>query len=214
MRIAIVDDKAINRSTVKQKLMQETDIAICFEASNGAEFLKLLAQHELPDVVIMDLDMPIMGGLEAIVKAKQLFPALKFVVLTVFEDSNSIFEAIKAGANGYLLKEDEGLAIRNALDQVVEYNGVPMSPVIARKAMEVMLKGLPTTAGIEEETVLSKRELEILKAIASGANYNRVGEELFISPLTVRRHVANIYDKLHLTSKIQVIEMARKKGWI
>jgi DNA-binding NarL/FixJ family response regulator len=143
-------------------------------------------------------------------------------VLTVFEDNDKIFEAIKAGASGYLLKEDSAVNIIDAITNVHEYNGIPMSPGIARKAME-LLRQLPIHHFDENEVHekvkednagLSDREMDVLKEMVSGKNYKAIGEKLFISPLTVRKHASNIYDKLHVNSRAQIINIAHKKKWI
>ncbi len=215
--VAIVDDKPINRQTVKDKLFAYKEVEVMMEARNGLDFLEQLkAANPKPELVLMDLEMPEMNGIEAIRIATAAYPNIKFIVLTIFEDNDKIFEAIQAGAGGYLLKEDTAVNIIDAITNVVEYNGIPMSPVIARKAME-MLKAMPANAGKtapEENALLSDREMEILKELVSGKNYKAIGETLFISPLTVRKHVANIYDKLHVNSRAQVLNIAHKKKWI
>jgi DNA-binding NarL/FixJ family response regulator len=172
--------------------------------------------------VLMDLEMPELDGIETIRLANANYPFIKFIVLTVFEDSSKIFEAIKAGAHGYLLKEDTAVDIVDAIVNVHEHNGIPMSPAIARKAMDMLMKApVHAYVGQEEETPvqdenigLSSREMDVLKELASGKNYKFIGEKLFISPQTVRKHVANIYDKLHVNSRTQVINIAHKKRWI
>ncbi|HMR91381.1 MAG TPA: response regulator transcription factor [Chitinophagaceae bacterium] len=217
--LAIVDDKSINRQTVKDKIASYKEVELIMEARNGKEFLQQLAHSQRhPQVVLMDLEMPEMNGIETIRQASAAWPDIRFIVLTVFEDTDKIFEAIKAGAGGYLLKEDSAVNIIDAIVNVVEYNGIPMSPAIARKAMD-MLRQMPVQPEAEEETgmdnhSLSDREMEILKELVSGKNYKAIGEKLFISPLTVRKHVAHIYGKLHVNSRAQVINIAHKNKWI
>jgi DNA-binding NarL/FixJ family response regulator len=221
--IGIVDDKLINRQTVKDKLHSYHEIAIDLEAKNGQDFLaQLKDSKQLPHVVLMDLEMPEMDGIETIRLATANYPSIKFIVLTVFEDSSKIFEAIKAGAHGYLLKEDAAVDIVDAIVNVHQHNGIPMSPAIARKAMDMLMKA-PVHAYIEQEEEtpvqtdnagLSSREMDVLRELASGKNYKFIGEKLFISPQTVRKHVANIYDKLHVNSRTQVINIAHKNRWI
>ncbi|MEP7256668.1 MAG: response regulator transcription factor [Ferruginibacter sp.] len=218
-RIAIVDDKQVNRTTVKEKILPYPEIELILEARNGAEFLEELKHLHLekhPQVVLMDLEMPVMDGIQAISIASAAYPDIKFIVLTVFEDNEKIFEAIKAGAGGYLLKDDTAVNIIDAITNVVEYNGIPMSPAIARKTME-LLKNSPVPVADEKifnDYKLSDREMEILKEMVTGKNYKAIGEKLFISPLTVRKHTANIYDKLHVNSRAQIINLAYKNKWI
>lgn len=218
-RIAIADDKQINRTTVKEKIMSFKEIELVLEAKNGHDFLeqlKLLPREKHPQVVLMDLEMPVMDGIQTISQATASYPDIKFIVLTVFEDDEKIFEAIKAGAGGYLLKDDSAVNIIDAITNVVEYNGIPMSPSIARKTME-LLRQAPAPIASEKkeaESILTDREMEILKEMVTGKNYKAIGEKLFISPLTVRKHTANIYDKLHVNSRAQIINLAHKNKWI
>lgn len=218
-RIAIVDDKQINRTTVKEKIMAYKEIELVLEAKNGHDFLeqlKRLPAEKHPQVTLMDLEMPIMDGIQTIMQATAAYPDIKFIVLTVFEDDEKIFEAIKAGAGGYLLKDDSAVNIIDAITNVVEYNGIPMSPSIARKTME-LLRNAPSpvaTEKVESESILTDREMEILKEMVTGKNYKAIGEKLFISPLTVRKHTANIYEKLHVNSRAQIINLAHKNKWV
>lgn len=214
IRVGIVDDKTINRNTAKQKLISYNEVQICLEAGNGKDFLdqlKKLPQKDHPHVVLMDLDMPIMDGIETIKISSASHPHVKYIVLTIFEDNDKIFEAIKAGANGYLLKDDKAVNIIDAITNVVEFNGIPMSPAIARRAMELMLGNKPKTES-KYDLGLTPRELNILKELVSGSSYNSIGERLFISPLTVRKHVANLYEKLHVNSRAQIINIAHKNN--
>jgi DNA-binding NarL/FixJ family response regulator len=211
----------VNRTTVKEKLIKYPEIELVLEARNGEDFLKQLketSQEKKPQVVLMDLEMPVMDGIKTIALAAPAHPEIKFIVLTVFEDNEKIFEAIKAGAHGYLLKDEKAINITEAISQVIEYNGMPMSPVIARKAMEMLKQTVRQP--LEEknkpssESLLSDREMDILKELATGKSYKAIGEKLFISPFTVRKHVSNIYNKLHVDSRIQVINVAQKNKWV
>ncbi len=219
IRIAIADDKQINRTTVKEKILPYPEMELVLEAKNGYDFLeqlKHLPVDRRPQVVLMDLEMPVMEGIQAISLASAAYPDIKFIVLTVFEENEKIFEAIKAGAGGYLLKDDSAVNIIDAITNVVEYNGIPMSPAIARKTMELLKQAPAPVASekIETESILTDREMEILKEMVTGKNYKAIGEKLFISPLTVRKHTANIYEKLHVNSRAQIINLAHKNKWI
>lgn len=218
IKLAVVDDKLINRQTVKDKIIAYKEVELMLEAKNGADFLEQLKHIKiLPDIVLMDLEMPEMNGIDTIKIASANHPQMKFIVLTVFEDTDKIFDAIKAGAGGYLLKDDSAVSIIDAITNVIEFNGIPMSPSIARKVMSILRGENETTVSTQtasENEFLSDREMEILKELTSGKNYKAIGEKLFISPHTVRKHVSNIYEKLHINSRSQVINIAHKNKWI
>lgn len=221
IRIGIVDDKQINRVTAKEKLLKYPEVEIVLEAKNGEDFLDQLKEipaGKSPQLVLMDLEMPVMDGIQTIALASPVHPDIKFIVLTVFEDNEKIFEAIKAGAHGYLLKDEPAINIIEAINQVVEYDGMPMSPVIARKAIEMLKQGgsLPVSEkeNISTDLMLSEREMDILKELATGKSYKAIGEKLFISKFTVRKHVSNIYTKMHVDSRTQVINIAQKNKWV
>jgi DNA-binding NarL/FixJ family response regulator len=218
IRIGIVDDNQVNRTTVKEKLERYPEVELVLEAKNGEDFLEQLKTFaDKPQLILMDLEMPVMDGIRTIAICSPAHPDLKFIVLTVFEDSEKIFEAIKAGAHGYLLKDEKAVNIIEAINQVVEYDGMPMSPVIARKAMEMLKRSSGFTAektASSSEPLLSDREMDILKELATGKSYKSIGEKLFISPFTVRKHVSNIYNKLHVDSRIQVINVAQRNKWV
>jgi DNA-binding NarL/FixJ family response regulator len=213
MRIAIVDDKQPNRVSLQEKLGFLQDIEVSFLAANGVDFLnQMKTQKEPIDVVLMDIDMPIMNGIEAVNIATGIYHQTKFLMLTVFDDDDKIFEAIKAGAIGYLLKDENIDKIVDALWQIVEFGGSPMSPRIARKALQLLM-GAKVETKQKEETVLSAREMDILKGLVEGLDYKNVAEKLFISPHTVRTHITKIYQKLHVNSKIQAVNLAVKNKW-
>ncbi|MEL6867517.1 MAG: response regulator transcription factor [Bacteroidota bacterium] len=219
IHIAIVDDKQINRQTVIEKLYGHPELLIAMEARNGRDFLEQCQKAtQLPDVVLMDLEMPEMNGIETISYASINYPSILYIVLTIFEDNDKIFDAIKVGANGYLLKEDSQVNLIEAIKNVYAYNGIPMSPAIARKAMNMLVgresRQNQRSASIDEATNLSKREIEILKLLVNGRKYKQIAEELFISPLTVKKHVSNIYEKLHVSNRAQVIQLVHKRKWL
>lgn len=218
IRIAIVDDKAGNRNSLAEKMGQLPNFEVCFTAADGAEFLREMALRPAarqPLVVLMDLDMPVMNGIEAISRAHELYPDVHFLVLTVFDEDDKIFEAIAAGALGYLLKDESLGSVVQAIIQVVEFGGAPMSPRIARKALQLLTKSRQsaTVPASEVAPELSTRETEILKALVNGLDYKAIAELLFISPHTVRKHIANIYEKLHVTNRAQAVGLALRKRW-
>jgi len=218
INIAIVDDKFINRKAIRDKLSKSKSINIVSDFNNGLDFYNFLSNpqnNEIVDVVVLDLDMPKMNGIDTIAKCKIVYPNIKYIILTIFEDIDKIFEAICIGANGYLLKEDSGLNIEEAIVNAHQFNGMPMSPTIARKAMELLKASTFAMPNSNlKQSLITERELEILKLLTSGASYPKIGEILFISPLTVRKHVSNIYEKLHVNSRSQLILKALEEKWI
>jgi len=160
--------------------------------------------------------MPVIDGLQTLRIGKGLYPPIHFIVLTVFDDEEKIFEAIRAGAGGYLLKDEPAVTLVQAIDNVLEYGGAPMSPAVARKALNLLSHARPEVAAPvsgELDGVLSEREKETLKYTIQGYDARRVAEKLFISVLTVRKHIANIYHRLHVSSKAQVINLAHQRNW-
>ena len=219
--VAIVDDKSQNRISLAEKINFSDDTEVVLTASNGNDFLekmKYLPLAGYPSVVLMDIEMPGMNGIETVRMGKQLYPSLHFLMLTVFDDDDKIFEAIQAGATGYLLKDEKVSVIIDCIQQLVELGGSPMSPHIARKALSLLMKAtLPQqdkTRVATGEHDLSPREMEVLKLTVDGYDYKAVADKLFLSTHTVRKHIANIYTKLHVTSKAQAIKIATKNKWI
>lgn len=221
IQIGIVDDKSLNRKMIKQNLHGFANIQIVLEAVNGLDFLdkiKEIPVTNLPQVVLIDLDMPTLNGIETIAIATIHFPLIKFIVLTIFDDDEKIFEAIKAGAAGYLLKDDAPDMLIDAINNAFHLNGAPMSPAIARKTLQWLKLGnhpYPSNQSTSGNilNVLTDREQEILKLLVEGQDYKKIASSLFISPQTVRTHISRIYEKLHINSKAQAIQLAHKYNW-
>jgi DNA-binding NarL/FixJ family response regulator len=218
--VALAEDNNVNRNTFLQKINVLGNMQVLFVASNGHECLEQLKgvpQAKLPQVIFMDLEMPKMDGIETIRLAKSLYPEIHFVVLTIFDDEEKIFEAIKAGASGYLLKHEPAGVLQEAVMNVLEFGGAPMSPAIARKALHLMSKSSLTDTQVEVKqslpSMITIREEEILKHLVKGWDAKRIAAALDISVLTVRKHIANVYDKLHVQSKAEVINMAHYNKW-
>ncbi len=212
IKLVLVDDKAYNIQILEEKLAPKSEVNILFTACNGADFLnKLNVAEVLPSIVFMDIDMPEMNGIEAVLIAKSKFPEIQFVMITIFDDDEKVFQAIQSGASGYLLKDESASNIHRAIDDIMQYGGAPMSPQIARKAFQFIQNQVPKK---QDEMPLSAREMDILRELAEGKNYITIAEKLFISPHTVRKHMTNIYDKLYVHSKVEAVTMAMNKGWI
>ena len=220
LNIALTEDNRVNQNTFVQKIKPYPELHLLFTADNGhscLEELKRLPHHLLPQIIFMDIEMPELNGIETIKIAKSLYPQIHFIVLTVFDDDEKIFEAIKVGASGYLLKHESAAVITDAITNVLEFGGAPMSPAIARKALN-LLSRLPVATLEDELTpipeMITEREKEILQHMINGWDAKRIAVELSLSVLTVRKHIANIYTKLHVTSKAQVISLAHKNNWV
>jgi DNA-binding NarL/FixJ family response regulator len=222
VKLAFVDDNQVNRNVFVRKIQSFDDLEIVFTAPNGSsclEQLKELSPEQMPQVLFVDLEMPGLSGIQVIQIAKVLYPSLHFIVLTIFDDDERIFEAIKAGANGYLLKDEPAVSLHNAITNSKEQGGAPMSPSIARKALELLSKSsiiTEKTKGTESalDGLLSYREKEILQHTIKGQSPKQIAETLYISIFTVRKHIANIYEKLHVNTNAQVLSLAHKNKWI
>jgi len=222
IHVAIVDDKTSNRIILKDKLMRHPGFEITLVAENGKDFLekmKALPMEKTPEVVLMDLEMPEMDGVDAVAAGSYQYPLVKFVMLTIFDDEEKIFKAIKAGAFGYLLKDESSENIAEVLNQMHE-NGVgPISPGIAHKILQLVQDNeisfqRPNTQQPKNFFNLTEREQEILKLLVQGLLYKEIGSQLEISVNTAKKHVLNIYGKLHVNSKTQALALAYEKGLI
>lgn len=207
IKIAIAEDNPDLARSVRENLSSFEEAEILFVAKNGKELLQKIPSS-IPDVVLMDINMPVMNGIEATHSVKHHFPDIKIIMLTVFDEDEKIFQSILAGATGYLLKDEKPAKIISAIEEAMD-GGAPMSPVIAAKALK-MIRGKKAEKAVKEENRynLTKREFEILELISSGDNYQKIAEKLFISPKTVRKHIENIYSKLRVHNKIEAVKIA------
>jgi DNA-binding NarL/FixJ family response regulator len=215
IRVAIVDDKKNNRIILADKLRRNNLFDIKFEAANGVQFLdkiSFLKFEERPEIVLMDLEMPVMDGIVTIAAGSSLYPGIKYVVVSIFDDDERIFNAIKAGACGYLLKEESSEKIADMLINLWKNGAGPISPSIAYKILQIIQLQSVTRShnGQSNGNIfqLSEREKEILSCLCQGLEYKEIGEKLSISPNTVKKHVINIYDKLHVNNKAQAVRIA------
>ncbi len=216
-RIALVDDKPYNVQILAEKLGSKPDYEIVSTTYGGLAFLEALkTMTHPPDVVFMDIDMPDLNGIETVQRAKSAHPEIHFLMITVFDDEERVFQAVQAGASGYLLKDESISGLHKAVDDVMNYGGAPMSPSIARKAFQYIqrMQAAAASASITNQSPLSSREMDILAGLAEGKSYMIIAEKLFISPHTVRKHMTNIYEKLHVNSKVEAVRMALEKKWV
>ena len=214
MKIGIAEDHKHLMESICKNLAEFDDVELIFKAANGLEVIQKCGEQQ-PEVILMDINMPLMNGIETTKKIKHIYPEIKIIMLTVFQDTDHIFDAIMAGASGYLLKDIKPAKLIAALEDVMD-GGAPMSPAIASRTL-TLLRGKNEPV-IPKETTddsnLSSREIEILESLSNGLNYNQIAKNSFNSPKTVRKHIENIYKKLHAHSKIEAINIAKGKAII
>lgn len=208
LRVALAEDIAALAKTMQEKIALFPELEFAFAARHGKDLLeKLEKDHDL-DVILMDINMPVMDGIAATKEVRRKYPDIKIVMSTVFDEEEHIFQSILAGANGYLLKDEKPLKILLSIQEAME-GGAPMSTGIATKALGLIRK----MADVEESTIdfnLTKRETEILEQLSKGQNYQQIADLMFISPGTVRKHIENIYQKLQVHSKLEAVQLALK----
>lgn len=216
IRVLLVDDHAIVRKGLQALLAEIDDIEVVGEAGNGEESIAQAALLR-PDVILMDIVMPTMDGIEATRQITQRQPEARVLALTSFAGDDQVFPAIKAGALGYLLKDSDPAALIQAIRKV--HNGEPsLNPRIARKLLHEL--GRPSSeerASSERRSIpspdpLTEREVEVLRFVAQGLGNQQIAAELSIAEVTVRSHVSHILDKLHLANRVQATLYALREG--
>ena len=204
--IAIVEDLDEVRDGLKNFISLSTDFTVVGAYKNGEEACMHLP-HAAPDIVIMDINLPGMSGIECIRQVKDKSPSSQFMMFTVYENDEKVFEALKAGASGYLLKNTGLLQIVESVKELHQ-GGSPMSANIARKLVNLFHLSPKETSPID---VLSNRENEILQLLSKGLLYKEIADQLQISTGTVRQHIHNIYEKLHVQNRTEAINKAFRK---
>jgi two-component system NarL family response regulator len=208
IRVLIADDHALFRRGLQMVLEQEDDISVVGEAGDGQEAVEM-AGETMPDVVLMDVRMPKRGGIEATKAIKELMPHIKILMLTISDEEADLYDAIKAGATGYLLKEVSIEEVGNAIRSVQTGQSL-ISPSMASKLLSefaTMVKRADEKQSAPQPR-LTDREMEVLKLVAKGRNNRDIAKELFISENTVKNHIRNILEKLHLHSRMEAVVYA------
>lgn len=208
--IAVAEDNDFLAKSIKEKLsFYSNEIKLAFRAKNGLDLIANLENHSDVQAILMDIEMPVMDGITATQEISDRFPNIKVIILTVFDDDEKIFRAIRAGAFGYLLKEESAdkivQSIKSALDGIA-----PMSSTIASKTLQLLRNPIQIDNEKIQSFNLSTREIDVLELLKKGFDYNKVAEQLFISPFTVRKHIENIYRKLQVHNKIEAVQKALK----
>lgn len=208
IKIVIVEDNTTIREGLKL-LINATDGFSCTDSYGDAYAFLDNLKIDKPDLVLMDIGLPGISGIKAVEKAKEIYPELNIIMLTVYEDAEKIFDALCAGATGYLLKKTPPAQILEAIKEA-HSGGSPMSPTIARKVVNLFADQNKKKAPGDSD--LSEREVQILQGLIKGNSYKMIADEIFVSIDTVRYHISKIYRKLHIHTKSEAVAYGIKKG--
>lgn len=207
IKVAIIEDHKEYRESI-YFILHATEGFQCIGKYTSVE--DALKSMPPPDVVLLDINLPGMSGIEGIEKIKEIYPDTKVVMLTVFDDNKNVFHAILSGADGYILKKTQPIRLIQAIEDAAA-GGSPMTPTIAKQALELFKDHVPHRSNRDS---LTEREHEILSLIIDGLDNEEISSKLFISLQTVRNHIRHIYEKLHVHSKSQAVVKALKEGII
>ncbi|MCR8868700.1 response regulator [Peribacillus frigoritolerans] len=220
--IVIIDDHQLFREGVKRILDFESSFDVVAEGDDGSEAMDLVETHK-PDVVIMDINMPNMNGVEATKMLVSRYPETKVIILSIHDDENYVQHALKTGAQGYLLKEMDADALIDAVHVVAE-GGSYLHPKVTHNLVKEYRR-LAAEEGADRDSVhtieirrplhlLTRRECEVLQLLADGKSNRAIGETLYISEKTVKNHVSNILQKMNVNDRTQAVVLAIKNGWV
>lgn len=213
LRILLVDDHILFRKGIASLISSRQDMKVVAEASDGVEAVTI-AKETLPDIILMDINMPRRSGLEAVKIIKEEIPATQVVMLTISEQDSDLFEAIKNGAKGYLLKNLEPQQLFEMLDKI-RRGEAPISGAMAAKILqEFRQPALNKAKQSESEDKLTAREMEVLEEVVKGASNTEIADTLHITENTVKIHLRNILEKLHVQNRIQAAVQAVRKGLV
>lgn len=210
IRILLADDHVMVREGTRRILEKEADLQVVAEAGDGAEAVKM-ALREQPDIVVIDISMPVKNGIEATKEIKQTLPNTAVLVLTAYDDDEYVFAILEAGAAGYLLKNARGSEVIDAVRRVYEGESV-LHPSIAKKVLQhISHEHTPATEAVE---ILTERELAVLRLAAKGLSNREIADNLVVSPRTVQTHMANIFGKMGVGSRTEAVMLGLRRGWL
>ncbi len=200
-KVGIVEDNKKIRDLIQRYLDMQKTMECPVAVDSVEEMLEYLKEHQKPDVILMDIQLPGMSGIKGMEIIKNKYPEIEIIMLTVYHDSHKIFDSLKAGASGYLLKHTSLPEIKESIENLLK-GGAPMSPQIARKVISHFNEEAPKK---KEDSMLTNREQDIVNGLVDGLSYKMIADRYDISIDTVRAHIRNIYKKLHVNSKAEVI---------
>ena len=212
IKVLLAEDHIVVREGIRELIQGESDMEVVGEAGDGAEAIELVSQVE-PDVVLMDIAMPKLNGIEATRRIKESHPSVSILILTAYDSEEFIFALVEAGAAGYLLKNVQGREVLNSIRAVYDGESV-LHPAIADKIFSRLQSEGAKSARPERKTILSQRELEVLKLSMEGLSNKEVARELSLGIRTVQTHWRNIFNKLGVSSRTEAIISGLNKGWI
>ncbi|RLD26793.1 MAG: DNA-binding response regulator [Bacteroidetes bacterium] len=212
IKVAIAEDIPQLADALKEKVELAPELKVKHVATNGKKLINYLNKDHNLDVILMDINMPEMDGIEATKYITARWPQIKIIMCTVFSDEQNLFESIMNGATGYLLKDEPPAKIHKSIYEAIE-GGAPMSREIAKKSLMLIRRAKPVkSTDFAKEYKLTPREIEILEHLSKGNSYEQIADNLYISYGTVRKHVENCYRKLRVHSKLEAINKIDKKG--
>jgi two-component system response regulator DegU len=229
IRLVLADDHQLFREGVKRILNMENDLEVVGECGDGIQVIELCNTLN-PDIVLMDINMPIENGVVATEKLKEIFPEIKVIILSIHDDESYVFETLRKGASGYLLKDMEAESLINAIRSVVAGHAY-IHPKVTGKLINQLRRmtyldeagtagggAVPKEAGVKyihtDSSPLTRREAEVLRLMAEGKSNKMIGEFLFISEKTVKNHVSSILQKMEVDDRTQAVIVAIKNGWV
>ncbi|WP_379129869.1 response regulator [Paenibacillus sp. sgz500958] len=228
IKVLLADDHQLFREGLKRILNMEGDIEVIGECGDGIQVLEF-CNHTKPDIVLMDINMPTQNGVEATQKLREMFPDIKVIILSIHDDESYVFETLRKGANGYLLKDMEAESLINAIRSVCEGHAFIHPKVTGKLINQLRRMTYLNETGAMAETVvkeagvkfvagdnnpLTRREAEVLRLMAEGKSNKMIGEYLFISEKTVKNHVSSILQKMEVDDRTQAVINSIKYGWV
>jgi DNA-binding NarL/FixJ family response regulator len=208
IRLVVVDDHALFRRGLISLLEEMPEFVVIGEAANGQEALEKVTKNK-PDVLLLDINMPVMDGIQAIEAIHKIYPAQKILMLTISQNDDDLLDAIVAGANGYLLKNTEPDILRSTIKQIFAGNAV-LSPEITNKVLQAVRRSKTERS----RGLLSDREIDVLKCLARGQTTSQIASTLFISENTVKTHIRHILEKMEVNNRAEAVARASQMDLI